>query len=82
VLTATSQESRNFSLGYALGKGEALEKIMAKRNTVAEGVASSESVVNLAKSLGVEVPICRAVYRIVHGREEIKATISALISES
>ncbi len=82
ILTASSQESRNFSLGYALGKGASLEDILSKRNTVAEGIASSESVVKLAKKLGVELPICNAVNRIVHGKEDIKRTITKLIKES
>ena len=57
ILTCSSQQSRNYSLGFALGKGKTLEEIMSKRRTVAEGVASSESVVALAKELGVDVPI-------------------------
>lgn len=82
ILTASSQESRNFSLGYALGQGKSLEIIMAQRVTVAEGVASSESVVNLAHALHVEVPICDAVNRIVHGQEDIRTTIEHLIRDS
>ena len=82
ILTANSQESRNFSLGYKLGKGEKLDSIMASRNTVAEGVVSSESVHKLAKKLNVSLPICETVYRIVHGKEDINKTIRELIRES
>lgn len=82
ILTANSQESRNFSLGYLLGKGEALDDIMAKRNTVAEGVVSSRSVHKLAKKLDVSLPICEAVYRIVHGKENFDTTLRELIKKS
>ncbi len=82
VLTANSQTSRNFSLGYALGQGKTLEEIVAARVSIAEGVDSSESVVKLAQKLKVEVPICEAVYRIVHGHEDIKRTIERLVRES
>lgn len=82
ILTCSSQESRNMSLGYELGKGRDLEDIMSKRKTVAEGVASSDSVVALAKSLDVEVPICVAVHKIVHGKADIKKTIETLIKSS
>ncbi len=82
ILTCNSQESRNMSLGYELGLGRSLEQIMENRRTVAEGVASSQSVVALAKSMGVELPICEAVNRIVHGRVNIEKTIQELISSS
>ncbi len=82
ILTANSQESRNFSLGYLLGQGKTLDEIMGARNTVAEGVVSSGSVHKLAKKLSVSLPICEAVYRIVHGKEDIHETLRELIRES
>lgn len=82
ILTCNSHESRNNSLGYALGKGQTLEDIMGQRRTVAEGVDSAESVVALARSLDLELPICVAVNRIVHGRADIKKTIEDLIRSS
>lgn len=82
ILTANSQTSRNFSLGYALGQGKSLETIMADRVSIAEGVDSAQSVMELARKLHVEVPICEAVYRIVHGHEDIYKTIEKLVRES
>ncbi len=82
VLTASSQSSRNFSLGYALGQGKPLSEIMQERVSIAEGVESSKSIVGLAKKHRIQVPISEAVYRIVHGKEDIKATIEALIRKS
>lgn len=82
ILTCSSLQSRNMSLGYALGQGKKLKDVMSNRNTVAEGVANSESVVALAKALGVKVPICNAVYKMVHGEADIKTTITKLIRSS
>ena len=54
-------QSRNFSLGFALGEGRALDDILAERQAVTEGVFSASSVTDLAKRLDVEMPICTAV---------------------
>ena len=59
LLTCTSPTSRNYSLGLALGRGEALADILAGRTMVTEGVATSPALV--ARAGAVEMPICRAV---------------------
>ena len=55
ILTCNSHTSRNMSLGYALGQGKALEEILSERVSVAEGVASSNSVAGLAAQLGIRL---------------------------
>lgn len=80
TLTCNAMQSRNFSLGVALGQGETLTQILKSRRTVAEGVASAESVVALAQSLGVEMPICEAVDQIVTHGADIDETIAGLLS--
>ena len=80
TLTCNALQSRNFSLGVALGEGQALDAILQSRRSVAEGVASAESVVALARSLGVEMPICAAVNRIVTEGGDIDETIAGLLS--
>jgi glycerol-3-phosphate dehydrogenase len=79
VLTCTSRQSRNFTVGTRIAKGETLEDIQ-KSLTVAEGVKTSESIHLLAQSLGVEMPICEQVYQVLHHKkpfikalEELKA---------
>lgn len=69
TLTCNAMQSRNFSLGVALGKGETLASILETRQAVTEGVASAKAVIELAGRLGVDMPICTAVNAIVtHGR--------------
>lgn len=79
ILTCSSRQSRNNSLGYALGQGETLQEIMESRKSVAEGVASSESVTELAKKLGLTLPICEGVRKIING-EDINKVIEQVIS--
>ena len=80
ILTCSSTQSRNFSLGCELGSGDTLENIMKKRVSVAEGVSSAPSVVSLAQKIGVEVPICSAVNDIISNRVGIEVAISKLLA--
>ncbi len=65
VLTATGALSRNRSLGMDLGRGRSLGEIMAERRTVAEGVTTARSAVELGERSGVELPIAGEVARIL-----------------
>lgn len=80
VLTCTALQSRNFSLGVALGEGKRLADILASRRSIAEGVDSAASVTALARRLGVEMPIAAAVDAILHRGAEIDPTIESLLS--
>ena len=65
VLTCTGTLSRNRSVGYRLGQGEALESILEEMSVVAEGVATAHSVHDLAARYGVEMPIAEEVFGIL-----------------
>jgi glycerol-3-phosphate dehydrogenase (NAD(P)+) len=80
TLTCTSRQSRNYSLGRALGEGRSLADILAERNSVAEGVESAASVVGLAVKIGIEVPIAQAVDAVLNRGESIDDQIGALLS--
>lgn len=80
TLTCSSFQSRNMSLGAALGKGETLESILASRQTVAEGVPTAAAAVALAEKLGVEMPIASAVHAILYKGAGVEPTIEALLS--
>lgn len=79
ILTATSSQSRNTSLGIALGRGRALADILAERQSVAEGVETAAAVVALARRHGVEMPISQAVAAILAGGE-IDAELRRLLA--
>ena len=80
VLTCSSPQSRNMSVGLALGKGLTLEEALTGKLSVAEGVASAPAVRDLARKLGVETPICEAVAAILDGRVGVDVAIQALLS--
>ncbi|HXP75294.1 MAG TPA: NAD(P)H-dependent glycerol-3-phosphate dehydrogenase [Stellaceae bacterium] len=80
TLTCTSLQSRNCSLGVALGEGKRLADILAARRSVAEGVTSAAAAAALAQRLGIEMPIVSAVDAILHRGAAIDAAIEALLS--
>jgi len=75
LLTSTSVKSRNFSLGVALGKGIKLDKVLAERSSVTEGVNTSAAVTSLASTVQVDMPICRAVDQILNHSASIDSEI-------
>ena len=80
VLTCTAGQSRNYTLGLALGQGMSLEAVLGGRRSVVEGVATAAAVARLAARLGVEMPIAAAVDGVLHGGVAIDAMIEALLS--
>jgi glycerol-3-phosphate dehydrogenase (NAD(P)+) len=66
VLTATGTLSRNHTLGEKLGQGLSLEKCLPAGGAVAEGVRNSVSIHELAERHKIEMPICNAVYQVLH----------------
>ncbi len=80
VLTCAGPQSRNLSLGIALGEGQKLDSILASRRSIAEGVSSATACVALAKKLGIEMPISAAVEAILHQGADVDRAIEALLS--
>jgi glycerol-3-phosphate dehydrogenase (NAD(P)+) len=80
TLTCNSLQSRNMSLGAALGKGEALDDVLGARTSVAEGVWTAPSVTALAARMGIDMPISAAVNAILHEDADIDSTIAALLA--
>lgn len=66
IATCSSKQSRNTSVGLALGRGSSIESIMSSMTMVAEGVKSSPSVLDLARRHGVDMPITEQVVAVCH----------------
>ena len=79
VLTCGSPQSRNMSLGRALGEGKSLADILGHRRAVTEGVYTAAAVVRLARQKGIEMPIAEAVNDIVEGRTSVDDAIQRLM---
>lgn len=75
-LTCSNMKSRNFSYGKTLGAGTRPD--VSESGPVVEGVANARSVTQLASSLGVEMPICSAVDRVLRG-SSIDEVIESLL---
>jgi len=80
TLTCTALQSRNHSLGFALGEGAVLDEILGRRRSVAEGVSSAAAVATLARRLGLDMPIVAAVDAILHQGADIDETIASLLA--
>jgi glycerol-3-phosphate dehydrogenase (NAD(P)+) len=79
LLTATSIQSRNYSLGVALGQGRTLDEVLGARRAVTEGVHTAEAVVALAVSKGVDMPICYAMDQILNRGVAVDEAIHELL---
>jgi glycerol-3-phosphate dehydrogenase (NAD(P)+) len=80
ILTCSSPQSRNMSLGLALGEGKSLADILGSRRSVSEGAHSAGAVVALGREMGIEMPICEAVRAVLAGETDVDAAITALQS--
>lgn len=79
ILTCGSVQSRNMSLGRALGEGRSLSEILAGRSAVTEGVYTAAAAVRLAHDKSVEMPIAEAIHSIIEGRVGVDEAITALM---
>ena len=80
VLTCTGALSRNRAVGMELGRGRTLEEILATRETVAEGIVTTQSAHALAAREGIEMPIVTAVHRILFEKQPARNAIAALMT--
>ena len=78
VLTCGSTQSRNLSVGHAIGAGESAAT--AAHGQLAEGAFTASVLVDLARARGVEMPIAQSVEAIVAGRIGVDAAVEALLA--
>lgn len=75
ALTCTSQKSRNFAFGLALGRGDPIDD-----GVTIEGKATAIAVSNAAKRAGIDMPIAEIVVAIVEGKVTISEAVEILLS--
>jgi glycerol-3-phosphate dehydrogenase (NAD(P)+) len=80
VLTCTGDLSRNRRVGLALARGIALGEVLAGLGHTAEGVMTARAVRGLADRLGIEMPITRAVCRVLDDSRQARAAVQELLS--
>ena len=79
VLTCTDDLSRNRRMGLALASGMTVEEAQEEIQQVVEGVLAAEAVKEVADELGIEMPICNEVYRILYEGKSPREAVSALM---
>jgi len=79
MLTCSSEQSRNFSYGKALGEGRRPE--IREGGPVVEGVVNAPTLARLALDLGVEMPICAAVNEVLRG-ESVETVMTGLMTSA
>jgi glycerol-3-phosphate dehydrogenase (NAD(P)+) len=80
VLTCSSVDSRNFSLGVGIGEGGAAADLLADRRTVAEGAFTAPVLSRAAEALGVDMPIVAAVCALLAGEVSVDQVVERLLA--
>ena len=80
VLTCTGSLSRNRAVGLEIGRGATLSEVLQGKETVAEGVATTESARALAEREGVDMPIIDAVHRVLFERKPARWALVELMT--
>ena len=79
IVTCTSTHSRNYTLGYKLGKGKTTEEALNEMNMVVEGIYTTNSVYHLAKAQNVDMPIANALYKVLFEDKPVKDSVKDLM---
>ncbi|MBK7410865.1 MAG: NAD(P)-dependent glycerol-3-phosphate dehydrogenase [Saprospirales bacterium] len=79
IATATSTQSRNYTFGLRLGRGETVDAINASLTEVAEGVRTILIAKQLADHYKLDVPITQTLYRVIYEGADIFEAIESLI---
>ncbi len=82
VLTCTGTLSRNYTVGFKLGRGEKLEKILSSTKMVAEGVATSKSAFELSLKHKVEMPLTEQINKVVNEGKNPHDAVEDLMTRS
>jgi len=82
VLTCTGDLSRNRSVGIQIGQGRQLAEILGEMRMVAEGVKTTESAYNLARKMGVEMPIIDQMYQMLYQDKPARQAVLELMTRN
>lgn len=66
IATCSSRLSRNWTLGYRLGRGESVGDVLGSMHNVAEGHFTTHAAARIATELGIDAPITHAIYKILY----------------
>jgi len=78
-LTCSSSTSRNYTVGFRLGRGESLEEVLKTLGSVAEGVSTSKGLKAIVDDLDVPAPLASAVYEVLYEGRNVREQAQALL---
>lgn len=79
LATCTSPLSRNYRVGYGLAQGKTLPQILAELQSTAEGVSTTNVLIDLAERRNIAVPVSRQVYLLLNGQITPKEAVTKLM---
>jgi glycerol-3-phosphate dehydrogenase (NAD(P)+) len=79
IATCGSPLSRNRTLGLELAKGRRLDDVLAERRTVAEGAPTARAALELARDLGVEMPITEQIFQVLYEGKDVREAVQSLM---
>ncbi|MBW4513596.1 MAG: NAD(P)H-dependent glycerol-3-phosphate dehydrogenase [Timaviella obliquedivisa GSE-PSE-MK23-08B] len=79
LATCSSPLSRNYQVGFGLAQGKSLEQTLATLQGTAEGVSTTNVLINLAEHQGIAVPISWQVYQLLNGKITAQQAVEALM---
>ena len=82
IVTCTSMHSRNRRAGILIGQGKSVEEAMEEVGAVVEGYYAAESVHQLARREGVEMPICECAYQVLYEGRQAKDVVMPLMTRA
>jgi len=82
VLTCTDDQSRNRRFGLAVARGNSVEAAVREIGQVVEGYHAARAVRTVAGNLGVDMPICDHVYKVIYEGMDIRGVVEALMSRA
>lgn len=80
TLTCNAMESRNFSFGVEIGRGQSVADILANRQTVTEGAYTAKAVHQLAQKHNIDMPITQAVFEALESQKALDHVIKGLLA--
>src|SRR5690606_38883905 len=80
VLTCTDDQSRNRRFGLLLAAGRTPEQALAEIDQIVEGYTAAKAVRSVANRLGVEMPLCEAVYSVLYENKGAREVVRELLS--
>jgi glycerol-3-phosphate dehydrogenase (NAD(P)+) len=80
IVTCTSMHSRNRRCGIMIGEGIKPSEAVKKVGMVVEGIYTAEAAYDLAKQVGVEMPITEQIYHVINESTDAREAVTSLMT--